>query len=133
MNTLIERAVPREIKDFKEKVVLGLTMRQLICFGIAIVAAVGTYLLTYEYIGVDSASWLCMVAAAPFAAMALFKKDGLTFEQYVWVMIRFLFLVPQKRPYKTENFFEHIEKQQGEKESKKGVFLKRKNTKGGGA
>ena len=48
------------------------------------VGDIGTYFLTKGAIGKETASWVCIVAAAPLAAAGFFRYNGLTFEQFVW-------------------------------------------------
>ena len=52
---------------------MGLTLRQLLCSGIAIGLAVLIYLLAKPLLGQETASWLCILAATPIAAAGLFN------------------------------------------------------------
>ena len=52
---------------------MGLTLRQLLCSGIAIGLAVLIYLWAKPLLGQETASWLCILAAAPIAAAGFFK------------------------------------------------------------
>ena len=67
----IEVKIPKEIRQYKESIFFGLSARQFFCSVIAILIAAGVYLLLGKVIGKESASWLCIVLAAP-AAMAGF-------------------------------------------------------------
>lgn len=105
---MIERPIHKEIKDFKEKILMGLTVRQLICTIIALIIGIPTYLLCSKYFSDDTASWLCIIALIPPVLIGYYKKNGLTFEKYSIVWFRFNVLVPQKRKYKSTNFFEDL-------------------------
>ena len=56
---------------------MGLTLRQLLCSGIAIGLAVLIYLWAKPLLGQETASWLCILAAAPIAAAGFLSYDGL--------------------------------------------------------
>lgn len=55
---------------------MGLTLRQLLCSGIAIGLAVLIYLWAKPLLGQETASWLCILAAAPIAAAGFLSYDG---------------------------------------------------------
>lgn len=105
---MIERPIHKEIKDFKEKIVMGLTARQLACTILALIIGIPTYLYCSKYFSEDTTSWICIIAVIPPVLIGFYKKNGLTFEQYAMVWFRFNLLVPQKRKYKSSNFFEDL-------------------------
>jgi len=103
--------VPNDLSKLKTKMALNLTKRQLICFGGAAVLGVPSYLLTREIIG-NSASMLTMIAIMlPFFFSAMYERDGLPFEKVARNIIRARFIRPGTRPYKTENFYNILSKE----------------------
>lgn len=52
---------------------MGLTLRQLICSGVAIGVAVLAYMTLTPSLGRETASWVCVVAAVPIAAAGFFR------------------------------------------------------------
>ena len=44
----------------------------------ACVVAVGLYFLLRPYMGTETVSWVCILGAAPFAALGFFKYHGMT-------------------------------------------------------
>ena len=66
---------------------MGLTLRQLLCSGIAIGLAVLIYLWAKPLLGQETASWLCILAAAPIAAAGFLSYDGLPFEKFVIIVL----------------------------------------------
>ena len=68
----IEVKIPKEIRQYKESIFFGLSARQFFCSVIAILIAAGVYLLLGKVIGKESASWLCIVLAAPAATNSEF-------------------------------------------------------------
>lgn len=109
---MIERPIPKEIKEFKEKIVFGLTLRQLIATILTFMICVPTYIFGRPYLGDDIASWVCILVGVPTIAFGFFKINGMVFEQYAYAIIKSTLLVPTHRKYKTENFFEELEKKE---------------------
>ena len=81
---------------------MGLTLRQLLCSGIAIGLAVLIYLWAKPLLGQETASWLCILAAAPIAATGFFSYDGLPFEKFVVIVLESTVLYSGWRVWKTE-------------------------------
>ena len=103
--------VPRDLTKVKTKVALGLTKRQLVCFGVGALIGVPTFFLTRGVIG-NSPSVLLMIAVMlPAFFMAMFERDGQAAEKILRNMLRSQFFFPQRRPYKTENFYAQIGKE----------------------
>ena len=103
--------VPNDLSKIKTKLALNLTKRQLICFGGAAILGVPAYLLTREIIG-NSAAMLTMIAIMlPFFFAAMYERDGLPFEKVARNIILARFIRPGTRPYKTENFYDILNKE----------------------
>ena len=77
-----------EVRDFKEEVYFGMTLRQLLFTGLAGAAALGVYFLCHRRMSMEMVSWLCVAAAVPFGALGFVKWHGLPFEKIVLVLIR---------------------------------------------
>ena len=84
---------------------MGLTLRQLLCSGIAIGLAVLIYLWAKPLLGQETASWLCILAAAPIAVTGFFRYNGLTFERFVWAFLKSQVLCAGPRVYRAENIY----------------------------
>ena len=50
--------IPKDLTQVQNKVIFGLTRRQLVCFSLAAVVSVPIYLLTRKPLGGDTA-WCC--------------------------------------------------------------------------
>lgn len=103
---MIEIRIPKEIKEFKEKLFFGMTIRQLIATVVAIGINVPLYIKGKEYLGEDLTSWLVIIIALPISLLGFFKYNEMPFERFLKVMLEFQLILPQKRPYKTENLYE---------------------------
>lgn len=97
----VEVRIPKEITEYKEKIIFGLSIRQLVCFTIAIVAGVTTYVVTKRMFGADTASYIVIVEVMPVFAIGFIQKDGFPFEKYVAMFFRHMF-GNHRRVYKTE-------------------------------
>lgn len=67
--------------------------------------AVAAYLLLGPMLGKETASWVCILAAAPVAVAGFFSYNGLTLEQFVWAFIKSEFLCAGERRFVSENFY----------------------------
>ena len=94
--------INKEIRHYQEEIFMGLTLRQLICSGAAIGAAVLAYLLLEPILGRETASWVCIAAAVPIAAAGFFRCDDLNFEQFLIAILRSAVLGSAWRLWKTE-------------------------------
>ena len=74
----MEIKINREIRDYKENIFFGLSLRQLIFSLLACGVAVGIYLGLRDALGTETVSWLCILGAAPFAAIGFVKYHGMT-------------------------------------------------------
>lgn len=97
--------VPTDLSRIKTKMAFNLTKRQLICFGVAAVVGIPTYLLTRTTIGNTGAMFLMIGLMLPCFLLAMYEHDGLPFEKVLRNIVRASFLWPRTRPYRTENFY----------------------------
>lgn len=101
-------SVPNDLSKIKTKMALNLTKRQLICFGIAAVVGIPTYLLARSSIGNTGAMFLMIGLMLPCFFFAMYERDGLPFEKVLRNIIRATLLWPQMRPYQTDNFYSYF-------------------------
>lgn len=101
----MEVKIPKEVRQHNESIFFGLSARQFICSALAVILAVVIYLVSHKTIGKETASWLCILAAAPIAVGGFFKYNGLSFEQFVWAFIKTQFLCCNDRKFISENIY----------------------------
>ena len=70
----MEVKINREIRNYTESMFFGLSMRQFVFSVLACGVAVGLYFLLSPYAGTETVSWMCILGAAPFAALGLFPN-----------------------------------------------------------
>ena len=101
----MEIKINKEICAYSETLFFGLSARQFVCSVLAVGIAAGVYFLGRKVIGEETASWLCIVAASPMAAMGFFKYNGLTAEKLLWAIIKTEILYSGRRVYKADNYY----------------------------
>jgi len=105
----MEIKINREIRDYTESVFFGLSFRQFVFSVLAVLVAVGFYFLLSPFLGTETVSWICVLGAAPFAAMGFVKYNGMTAEQLAWAWIKSEILMPKKLMfYSTNTFYEAV-------------------------
>ncbi len=95
---MIEKKIPAEIRAYKSKLIAGLSTRQVISLGLAILIGVPLGVIGSKYISMDIIMWLIILIVAPIFAWGFLTFKDRPFEQYAKAVIRFN-LLPQKRVY----------------------------------
>lgn len=83
MKSNFEIKINKEIRDYTESIFFGLSLRQSIFSIIACIIATGIYFLFNNKLGTEMTSWLCMLGAAPFAALGFIRFQGMYTEDIV--------------------------------------------------
>ena len=99
-------SVPKDLTKVKNKIILNLTKRQLICLGIAAAVGIPFYFLTKGWIGSSNAATGMCLLMLPAFLFAMYEKDGLPLEKVLKNMITVKFLRPPVRKYEVENLYE---------------------------
>ena len=93
----------KEVLDYKESIFFGLSLRQFVCAGLAVMIAVIVWFGTRDILAKEIRSWLCLSLACPFAAAGFFSFNGLTLEQFLWQMLKSCLIYRGRRVYKSLN------------------------------
>ena len=115
----MEIKINREIRDYKENIFFGLSLRQLIFSLLACGVAVGIYLGLRDALGTETVSWLCILGAVPFAAMGFVKYHGMTAEKFFAAWLRSEFLVPKRLTFRSTNLYWEAMQEQRRQEKKR--------------
>ena len=103
--------IPKDLTKVKSKVLFGLTRRQLICFGAAVLVGVPLFFLLRNAVA-SSLATLCMILVMlPFFLLAMYEKHGQPLEVILNQMIQTMFVRPKVRPYQTNNLYSALERQ----------------------
>lgn len=114
----MEVKINREIRNYTESMFFGLSLRQLIFSALAVCVAVGLYFLLKPYVGTETVSWMCIVGAAPFAALGFFTYHGMTAEQFIWAWLRSELLEPKQFHFEASPLYYEALKDTIKKEGK---------------
>ena len=99
----MEIKINQEIKEYNETMFFGLSVRQFIFAVLARASEVGIYFGCRSFMGTETLSWVCMLGAAPFAALGFIKYNGMTAEKIAKAWIRSEILMPRKLVFQGEN------------------------------
>lgn len=99
MNNNFVVSIPKELKNIKSKLFLGLTKRQLIGFSIALCIGLPVFFLLKQ-LSTDVAMYGLFFTASPILFGTLYTKNGMPAEVWVKLYIEYHYLNPQKRYYK---------------------------------
>ena len=101
----MEVKINREIRDYAESVFFGMSLRQCLFAAAACGVAVALYFALDPYLGIEELSWICILGAAPFAAVGFLKWHGMTAEQAAWAWLKSELLTPKRLSSRPENLY----------------------------
>lgn len=111
-------SVPKDLTKIKNKVVLNLTKRQLICLAIAAAVGLPFYFLTKDFIGTSNAATGMVILMLPAFLFAMYEKDGMPLEKILHNVINVKLRRPAIRRYEVNNLYEMEEKHRIRKQKK---------------
>lgn len=103
-------SVPKDLTKIKNKVVMNLTKRQIICLGIAAALGLPFYFLTKDFIGTSGAATGMVLLMLPAFLFAMYEKDGMPLEKILLNIINVKLRKPAVRKYEVRNLYETEEK-----------------------
>jgi len=104
--------VPKDLNTVKTKVMFNLTKRQLVCFGGGAAVAVPLFFLCKTFMSTTVAAILMILVLLPFMLLAMYEKNGQPLEKIVRNIVQVCFLRPKQRPYRTNNFYAVLVRQE---------------------
>ena len=102
----MEVKINREIRQYTESMFFGLSMRQFFFSLAAVAVAVILYFVLRSRFGMETVSWMCILGAAPFAALGFVTYHGMTAEQFIWAWIRSELLEPKELHFESVNTYQ---------------------------
>ena len=100
----MEIKINKEIRDYQESIIMGLSARQFLFSAAAVVAAVGVYFTLRKPLGSETVSWVSVLAAFPFAALGFIKYHGMTAEQFAAAYLKQM-MTPKELTYMPDNTY----------------------------
>lgn len=120
--------IPKDLTKVKSKVLFGLTRRQLICFGAAVLVGVPLFFLLRNTVDSSTATLCMILVMMPFFLLAMYERHGQPLEVVIEQMVQAMFVRPKERPYQTNNFYATIERQISVEKEVRAVVQKTKNS-----
>lgn len=136
---MIEVKIDTDVREYKEKIVLNLSFRQLVCSVIALIISIYLFyigVIVPEFLsknGVNNAtateiqvsedkteliSWVIIGVVMPIMFVGFFSYNGMTVEKFVWCFLKDKIL-PRRRVYRLKyNVHSSIYKKGGAKDGK---------------
>ena len=111
----MEIKINKEIRDYKESVFMGLTLRQCLFSLAAVGVALGLYFGLRNILGKEAVSWLCIVGAFPFAALGFVRYHGMPAEQLLAAYVVSQWLMPRELVSRPVNLYADMLKGEGRK------------------
>lgn len=103
--------IPKDLTKVRQKLILNLTKRQVICFSGGALIGVPLFFLTKNALPGSMATFLMIFAMMPFFALGLYEKNGEPLEAVLRHIIESRYLRPRRRIYQTQNIYALLEKQ----------------------
>lgn len=125
----MEVKINKDIRDFSESIFFGLSLRQFIFSIFACLVAVVLYFLLKPFFGIETLSWVCILGAAPFAALGFIKYNGMTAEEFVIAFIKSEILMPRYLTFNSQNIYAKDFKGIIDKKLKQGILKPQKKHK----
>lgn len=101
----MEIKINREVKNYKESIFFGMSLRQFICVIISCGLAVLVYFSFKDKLGLEITSWICIISAFPFILVGFIKYNGMNFEDVIVAFIYSKFLIPAKLQFESNNMY----------------------------
>lgn len=103
-DVMIEIRIPKEIKNYREKLFFGMTLRQCICAAVALLICVPLYIFGNRFLPQEAVSWVVIIVAVPLMLAGFFRYNDMNFEKFAveWFYQNF---APQKRVYTDEPIY----------------------------
>ena len=120
--------INKEIRNYSESIFFGLSMRQFVFSLLAVLVAVGLYYLLSPYFGLETLSWMVILAAAPFAVMGFVSYHGMSAEQFLITWIRSELIEPRQLSVQVNNLYYEAMKKWITAKEKGGKRKRVKNT-----
>ena len=125
----MEVKINREIRNYTESMFFGLSLRQFVFSVMACGVAVVVYFTLRPILGLETVSWVCIVAAVPFAAIGFLKYNGMTAEKFLWAFLKSEVLMPKTLDFGNTNMYVAVirdAREQKKREGKRAYRLKMK-------
>ena len=105
-------SIPEDIYGYESKSVGNFTLRQVVCFCLALAVIAPTLVLLYWLTGsIDLSATVAILLGMPVLLCGFIKQDGQPLEKIIRYKLLWKFKYPHNRPYQMDNLYQRIEKE----------------------
>ena len=124
--------INKNIDNYKESVVLGLSARQLVYSVLSVAVGGGIVLLLYQHVGLTVSTYIAIPVVAPIAMTGFYSYHGMTFMEMMKLKLHFAF-ANQALTYVSTEGEQAVQKLRQEEETKNKTAGKSSRGKKGGS
>ena len=99
----MERKINKEIREYREAMFWGLTLRQFFFSVLGLGISVGIYFLLRAKLGMEAVSWACIFGMLPCAMLGFVTYNKMSAEKFLWAVIKTELLTPKQLIFKPKN------------------------------
>lgn len=99
----MERKINKEIREYREAMFWGLTLRQFFFSVLGLGISVGIYFLLRGRLGMEAVSWACIFGMLPCAMLGFVTYNKMPAEKFLWAVIKTELLTPKQLFFKPKN------------------------------
>ena len=99
----MERKINKEIREYREAMFWGLTLRQFFFSVLGLGISVGIYFLLRAKLGMEAVSWACIFGMLPCAMLGFVTYNKMPAEKLLWAVIKTELLTPKQLMFKPKN------------------------------
>ena len=122
----MEVKINKEIREFSESIFFGLSLRQFIFSILACGVAIVLYFTLKPFFGIETLSWLCILGAAPFAALGFIKYNGMNAEEFVIAFLKNIVMMPKHLIFDAQNIYAEEFREVIDERMKQGILKPKK-------
>ena len=124
----MEVKINKDVREYTESMFFGLSLRQFVFSFIALIVAVVIYFWLKPHFGTETVSWMCVLGAAPFAALGFINYHGLNAEQLLWACLKSEIIEPKKLIFESTTLYYDVLKENITKREKEAMKSNDKNS-----
>lgn len=125
--------IPKDLTKVQTKVALGLTKRQLVCFGAAAAVGLPLFFVLRGVMPSSAAAMIMILVMLPFFMFAMYQRHGQPLEVVIKNIVETKFMRPKVRPYQTNNLYAATARQANLYKEVKAIATGKKAARKGGA
>ena len=99
----MERKINKEIREYREAMFWGLTLRQFLFSVLGLGISVGIYFLLRGRLGMEAVSWACIFGMLPCAMLGFATYNKMPAEKFLWAVFKTELLTPKQLIFKPKN------------------------------